>query len=113
LALTGDILPPARLTPQTARLIGPAGTPLAAAITITPSPGNPFAITGAKVEHGGNIVFDLKKKPDAAEPHFILHITNTRKNPGRYSDKIILTTTSAMSPELTVRVFGIIREAGD
>ncbi len=93
--------------------MGPVGTPVRTGIKIIPAPGNPFTVTGAKVEDGGNIAFSLENKADADLPYFILEISNTRKDPGRYSDKIILTTTSAINPEVTVRVFGIIRESGD
>ena len=103
------MIPPARLTPRTARLIGPAGAPLSAEISIIPSPGNPFSIIGAKAEKGENIAFHLGKN-DADPPRAILQVSNTKKDPGRYSDNIMLTTTSAISPEITVRVFGIIRE---
>lgn len=66
-----------------------------------------------EAKDGKNIAIHLEKKSDTGAPHFILHVSNTRKEPGRYSDKIILTTTSSISPEITVRVFGIIREPAD
>jgi hypothetical protein len=61
-------------------------------------------------EDGKHIFFHIEKKSEAGGPHFILQASNTRKNTGRYSDKMILTTTSSISPEIAVRVFGIIRE---
>lgn len=113
LTLTGEIIPPAQLTPQTARLMGPAGFPIHTEIKITPAAINPFTIKAAKAVDGRQITFHLEKKSDAGAPHFILRVSNTRKDPGRYSDKIILTTTSAISPEITVRVFGVIRESAE
>lgn len=90
--------------------MGPAGTLIGAEIKITPAAVNPFAVKGVAAEDGKHISFHIEKKSDAGGPHYILHVSNTRENPGRYSDKIILTTTSIISPEITVRVFGIIRE---
>jgi hypothetical protein len=109
LVLTGEVLAPADITPKAARLIGPAGSTIQTDIIITPPAINPFEITDVKAEDGKNIALDLKKSnPDT--PHFILRVVNTQKNPGRYSDKITLKTTSPISPELVVRVFGMIRE---
>lgn len=110
LTLTGEVIFPAELNPKTARLMGPAGASIATEIKITPAAVNPFAVKAVAAEDGKHISFHIEKKSDAGGPHFILHVSNTMKNPGRYSDKIILTTTSSISPEITVRVFGIIRE---
>ncbi len=110
LTLTGDVIAPADIVPMAARLIGTASSPIRAEITITPPTANPFEIIGAKAEDGKNIVVHLEKKSDPEALYFIVHISNLKKEPGRYTDKIILTTTSNISPELVVRVFGIIRE---
>ncbi|RJP46761.1 MAG: hypothetical protein C4548_02015 [Desulfobacteraceae bacterium] len=90
--------------------MGPAGASIGTEIKITPAAVNPFAVKSVTAEDGKHISFHIEKKSDAGGPHFILYVSNTRKDPGRYSDKIILATTSIISPEITVRVFGIIRE---
>lgn len=110
LTLTGDVLAAADINPKAARLIGPAGSVIQTEIMITPPDINPFDITKATPENGTEIALDLKKNTESDPPHFVLQVKNTRKTPGRYSDKIILTTTSPISPELVVRVFGMIRE---
>jgi len=110
LSLTGEVLAAADINPKAARLIGTAGSIIQTDILITPPAINPFDITGASAEDGTNIALDLKKKPGPDTPHFVLRVVNTRKNPGRYADKIILKTTSPISPELVVRAFGMIRE---
>lgn len=94
-------------------MVGPAGSPIRTEIKITPFALNPFVIKGVEAKDGKNIAIHLEKKSDTGAPHFILQVSNTKKDPGRYSDKIILTTTSSISPEITVRVFGIIREPAD
>jgi len=43
----------------------------------------------------------------------MLHVSNIKPYAGRYFDKITLTTTSKISPELMIRVFGIIRDASE
>ena len=109
LTLTGDVIPAADIHPIAARLIGSAGTPIQTDITITAPPPNPFDITGVEASDGKNIRVVLKKTPESGGLSYVLHITNQKKDPGRYTDMIRLTTTSAISPELVVRVYGIIR----
>jgi len=109
LTLTGNVISPADIDPKAARLIGTAGSEIRTQIRITPPALNPFEIAGARAMKGESITFHLEKKPGPGEPYFILTLTNTQKAPGRYSDKIILTTTSTISPELVIRVYGLIR----
>jgi hypothetical protein len=109
LTLTGDVMPPADVNPQAVRLMGKAGEKIQADVTITPPENNPFDITEAAAEEGRNMRFDLEKKADKGGQTFILHVTNLKPDAGRYFDKIVLKTTSAISPEIHVRVFGIIR----
>jgi hypothetical protein len=63
-----------------------------------------------RAKDGTNINFKMEKKVKSAPKHFMLHISNIKPDPGRYFDKITLKTTSAISPEISIRVFGIIRE---
>jgi len=100
----------ADIDPKAARLIGVVGKTIKTHITITPAGHKRFDITNVKAENGKYIRFELEKKKTSDAQIFILHISNIRINPGRYFDKIILTTTSDISPQLTIRVFGIIRE---
>jgi len=98
------------VNPKVARLIGQAGNTIQADITITAPAINKFDITGMKAKDGSNIRFKMEKKVKSNPQHFILHISNIKPAPGRYFDKITLTTTSTLSPEISIRVFGIIRE---
>ena len=109
LTMTGRVIAPAKIEPRAARLIGPPGSPVHTRIKITPPAANPFRVTSLAAADGKNIAFQLQEKSAAGTPCFVLDISNTRKAPGRYSDQITLTTTSAISPELVVRVYGIIR----
>ena len=90
--------------------MGRAGEKIRAEVKIMPPETNRFDITGVSAEDGSNIRFKLEKKKHSDTRFFMLHIANTKSEAGRYFDKIILSTTSATSPELTVRVFGIIRD---
>lgn len=110
LTLTGDVLAAADINPKAARLIGPVGSVIQTDIIITPPAINPFDIILATAETGTHITLVLKKNLESDPPHFVLQVKNTRKTPGRYGDKIILNTTSPISSELVVRVFGMIRE---
>ncbi len=113
LTLSGNVIAPADISPQAARLVGKAGENIQAVVHITPPKNNIFDITDAKAEDGKFIAFQLEKKEDKGAQTFILHVSNKKPDPGRYFDKIILKTTSPISPELNVRVFGIIRETSD
>ena len=110
LTLTGEIISAADVNPKIARLVGPAGDAIQTDITITPPAINKFDITGMKAKDGTNIRFKMEKKVKSDPKHFILHISNIKPDPGRYFDKITLKTTSTLSPEISIRVFGIIRE---
>jgi hypothetical protein len=110
ITLTGQVMAAADIDPKAARLVGKAGESIDASIRITPPAINRFDITDAKAQDGTNISFRLEKNADQAGGGFVLHIANTKPDPGRYGDRIILKTTSSISPELQIRVFGIIRE---
>jgi len=111
LTMTGQVLGPADISPKAARLTGQAGQQIQTEITIIPPALNPFDILSATAENGENIQFQIAKKTAANKPAFTLLIENRNPEPGRYFDKIVLKTTSALSPELQIRVYGIIREA--
>lgn len=112
LTISGQVMFPADITPKSARLMGEAGTDIKTVIAITPPDGNPFDIVSATAETGENIRFQVQENHHAGKKAFSLHIKNQKTTPGRYADKIVLKTTSPLSPELQVRVYGIIREAG-
>jgi hypothetical protein len=98
------------VNPKVARLVGQAGNPILTDISITPPAINQFDITNVSVKEGKHIRFEMEKSTAPDPQRYILHISNTKKDPGRYFDKITLKTTSEISPEIIIRVFGIIRE---
>lgn len=110
LTMTGSVISAADVNPKVARLIGQAGDTIFTDITITPPAINKFDITDVKAKDGTNISFKMEKKVKSDQKYFILHISNKKTDPGRYFDKITLKTTSTISPEISIRVFGIIRE---
>ena len=110
LIMTGEVISPADVNPKVARLVGQAGNPIQTDVIITPPAINIFDIIDVKAKDGTNIRFKLEKKAKSDPQQFILHITNLKPGPGRYFDKITLTTTSTISPKIDIRVFGIIRE---
>jgi hypothetical protein len=110
LTMTGQVLFPAEISPKSARLMGMAGTDIKAEIIITPQDGNPFEIVSVAAENGANIQFQIQKKAHAGKTAFSLLVKNQKTDTGRYFDKIMLKTTSTLSPELQVRVYCIIRD---
>jgi hypothetical protein len=105
------VIPAADIDPKAARLMGSAGDTIQVDINITPAKDNLFDITEVTAKDGTNIRFELEKKTKKDNQAFILHVKNIKPEAGRYYDKILLKTTSAISPEFQIRVFGIIREA--
>lgn len=110
LTLTGEVISAADVNPRVARLTGQAGDTIFTDVTITPPAINKFDITDVRAKDGTNISFKMEKKIKSDPKHFMLHISNIKPDPGRYFDKITLKTTSTISPEINIRVFGIIRE---
>jgi hypothetical protein len=98
------------VNPKVARLVGKAGELIQTDVTITPPPINQFNITDVSVKDGKHIRFNMKPDSESDTQKFILHISNIKPDPGRYFDKITLKTDSLISPEIDIRVFGIIRE---
>lgn len=101
----------ARLEPAYARLVGPAGTSIKKAITITREKAYPFKIVKAKARNGKDIAFDVKEFSKADGQGYILTIENIKTAAGRYADTVILTTDSQIKPMITVPVYGQIISA--
>lgn len=99
------------MDPAYARLVGPAGTDIKRAITITREKAYPFKIVEAKARSGNDIVFEVKEFSQADGDGYILTIENRKTAAGRYADTVILTTDSKIKPTITVPVYGQIISA--
>jgi hypothetical protein len=96
------------MDPAYARLVGPEGTDIKKAVTITREKGYPFKIVRAKAKKGNDIAIDVQEFSKADEDGYILTIENKKTVAGRYADSVILTTDSMVKPTITVPVYGQI-----
>ncbi len=99
------------MEPAYARLVGPAGTDIKEAITITREKAYPFKILDAKARNGNDIAINVQEFSKADEDGYILTIENKKTAAGRYADTVILTTDSKIKPTLSVPVYGQIISA--
>jgi hypothetical protein len=113
LELSGDVSPRAYLSTDTIRLTGTAGTEIMGALSITPTPDNPFKIIAITAEKGTDIRFELTETDNEELDElkkYLLTAYNLKKEKGWYIDKLHIKTDSDISPELVVTVFGVIRD---
>ena len=108
LNISGEILRFAKLDPAYARLVGPSGTDVKRTVTITREKAYPFTVLDAKAKKGKDIRIAIDEFSNDTGDGYILTIENTKTTPGRYADKIILSTDSEVKPTITVPVYGQI-----
>lgn len=108
--ISGNVEARDDISSTTARLTGTAGQEIKETLTLSPSRENPFEITTIEAEKGDNIRYDLAEiqRPDGEK--YLLTIYNTKKDPGWYLDKVHIKTSSSLTPEFTISVFGVIRD---
>jgi hypothetical protein len=111
LVITGKVERFVTISTSLVRLIGPAGKPLTATVTIVPEKKYPFKILEAKAEKTENIAVKLESKPQSNQPAYLLTVQNLKKDKGRYFDIIHLKTDSQIRPDIKIRVFGQILDA--
>ena len=113
LTMKGPVKTFATVRPSQVRLFGEAGAELKETVVITPQKEFPFKIVGAKAQIGRDIRYEVGERPGEQGKAFLLTVFNTRDRAGRYFDTIRLETDSPLKPQIDVRVYGRIREAGD
>ena len=100
----------ATIQPNRVSLVGPVGVKLTQVVSIIPEAVYPFAITSHRAEKGQFIRYELIEKKEGQTLRYDLVVENIKTDTGWYSDVIILTTDSAVRPELRIRVNGNIKE---
>jgi hypothetical protein len=89
-------------------LIGPAGQPIKASVTIIPGELFPFKVLEAKAKNGKRIRYSLSEVKGPNGRQYVLTVKNIKTGKGRYVDIISLKTTSKYRPEIDIHVFGDI-----
>ena len=100
----------ATIRPQHISLRGQVGDVIKSTVSIIPGKKYPFKILDAKAQSGQNIEIQLDQIPNSNGPGYELRVENISQKSGRYYDTIILKTDSDVQPELSVRVYGYLRE---
>lgn len=110
LTIKGPVKRFVKISPSRVSLVGPVGIPLTRKVMITPEPEFPFKIKAHRADKGEFIKYQLTEKKEAEQFSYELVIENLKSEEGFYSDAIILTTDSAVRPELKIRVNGNLKE---
>jgi hypothetical protein len=100
----------ATIRPQHISLRGQVGDTIKATVSIIPEKKYPFKIIDAKTQSGQNIKIQLDEVPNSNGTGYELRVENISQKSGRYYDTVILKTDSDVKPELSVRVYGYLRE---
>jgi hypothetical protein len=110
LHISGHVENFVNISPANVRLSGLAGDPIVVPVTIVPEEKYPFKILGAKAASGQNIRYELRERSVSEGKGYTLLIENMKKEKGRYHDLIRLKTDSQIQPEISIRIFGFIRD---
>jgi hypothetical protein len=110
LTMAGKVKAFAKVAPRYARLNGKLGEPVKAVVRITPEADYPFKITDVILKNGRHITYELTEPSAETQGAYLLTVTNTRQEAGRYSDTIILKTDSKVRDQLKVGVYGYISD---
>jgi hypothetical protein len=110
LTITGKVAAFAKVTPRYARLNGAVGTPVKTVVRITPTAAYPFKITAVKARSGRYITYELTEPSAETQGAYLLTVTNTKKEAGRYADTLTLKTDSKVRSDLKVGVYGYLSD---
>ncbi|GAB6906604.1 hypothetical protein JCM12296A_24390 [Desulfosarcina cetonica] len=111
MTITGSVRNFVKVQPSFARLVGPVGSEIKKAITITREKAFPFRIVDVKARNGKDIAFDLKELQAPEGDGYRLTVENKKTAAGRYADTLILTTDSTIKPTINVPIYGQITAA--
>ncbi|MFO7964292.1 MAG: hypothetical protein R6U50_10260 [Desulfobacterales bacterium] len=112
LTMSGNVDKVAKILPGIlVNLTGDPENEIKQTITVIPEEKYPFRITDVSTLKGTDITFEFSEKKSGSHGRlYLLTVENARKSDGRYSDTVILKTTSTIQPEIKIRVFGNIRK---
>ena len=96
------------LNPRYVRLTGRIGDKIAVPVTIVPTSKFPFKIKEVNAKTGTAIKYSLVERAREEGGGYELLVENIRKEKGRYTDVLTLSTDSEIQPRLLVRVYGNI-----
>ena len=106
LRISGQVEKFVSIEPKNISLSGVAGQKIQAVATIRFETKYPFNVLESHAQKGGNIRFNMERKPDG----YMLTVENLLAAKGTYTDRIVLKTDHPAKPEITVAVYGNIRD---
>jgi hypothetical protein len=107
-AVTGLVEKFVEIRPERIRLKGSAGQSVFAEVEIIQRKEYPFTIRNISATGGRFIKFELKERCTDKLKRCLLRVENTRTEKGRYVDSVLIQTDSAIRPEITLHVIGLI-----
>ncbi len=109
LRLSGYVEKFAHVTPKIVKLSGKVGDRISSTVRIVPAKKYPFRISQVKMKKGANADISLKEiTNEDGGVEYVLTVSNTKREAGRYFDAVALTTDNDKRPELKIRVYGDI-----
>jgi hypothetical protein len=109
LTIGGPVEKFALIKPAIVSLRGYTGAAIKRTVAIRPLPKYPFRIVDVKARDGKFIKFDLADDTTPGRSGYLLTVFNTKSDRGSYHDTIILKTDNELKPELSLPVYGIVR----
>ena len=110
LSVRGTVKSFVSIHPKNIRLIGIAGQPIRATVTIIPKKEYPFKIVATKAQAGEHIRYQLEEEKQSGSATYLLTVENLKKDKGRYYDTIELTTDSRHRQKIRIKVYGQISD---
>ena len=114
LRISGKVEKIADISSESLHMEGSVDEDLEKIVTIIPSDKYKFEILSLRISSGENVDVELKKKTlednGIEKTIWEVYIKNIRKTPGRYYEAIYLTTDFKLQSQLTIRVFGNIKQ---
>lgn len=96
--------------PKRVNLRGKTGESLTETIRIIPEKKYPFKVVSGKARKGEDIDFTFKEVVEKSKPQYLVTVENLKNDKGRYIDAIILKTDHKEHPEISINIYGDIKE---
>lgn len=109
LFISGPVEKAVTIVPKKVRLSGLLGTEISAILKIIPEKKYAFQITGIKSGKEKYFSYNLKEIKKLGRSEYVLTVNNISTESGRYFDKIMIETDSAVIPDIKIKVFGNIK----
>ena len=110
LTLAGRVEKVYRMDPKVVKLNGKPGDEMEAVISIIPEKNHEFNILDIRADKGRFITYSLKEKNISGSKGYEVKIIGSKKDAGFFFDKLFLKTDDSAVPEITIGVFGKVKE---